>query len=463
MAIRPCKVIISGGGITGLSLALMLEKEGLDYVLLEAYPHIVSNKSGAGICMLPNGLRILDQLGCYEDLLRLVGHPVDIINVRNPQGESLSCTEEWHKRTSERIPKLFELDNKANLNRYGYNPLWCHRHIILQVIYDQIQDKSKILTQKKVHTVQHTGNEVEVTTTDGYVYRGDMVIGADGVHSRIRQQMAQRASEVGISEQYTEENGEISALVPSTYCCLYGSSSNVSGIPKATLDFLLNKKFSYVIGSGHEDRVYWALMVKLQQTFHGSEIPRFSDQDMEKVIQEHWNDPIAPGVNFSDLYNNRLSRTFLKPMREFIYKKWHLDRMMIIGEAAHQMTIMIAQGGNQAIESAAALTNSLKSALSGSTTAGRLSCQEIQCIFEEVQNIRSPRVKTIMERSHQRQLMDSMDTPELEELMLNKFPKMLPGVIVDRWDQTFRSAISLQNFEISERGKTSFWSDEQEK
>lgn len=56
------KVIIAGASVSGLSLANMLEKFNIDYVILEAYPN-VAPQLGASIGLLPSGLRILDQLG----------------------------------------------------------------------------------------------------------------------------------------------------------------------------------------------------------------------------------------------------------------------------------------------------------------------------------------------------------------------------------------------------------------
>ena len=94
MALKPCKVIIAGAGLAGLTLALTLEKTGVDYVLLEAYPDIIAH-AGAGICLLPNALRILDQLGCYEDLVSRVKQGVDDINMRKPDGESMKPSSNW--------------------------------------------------------------------------------------------------------------------------------------------------------------------------------------------------------------------------------------------------------------------------------------------------------------------------------------------------------------------------------
>jgi len=61
--------------------------------------------------------------------------------------------------------------------------------MVLQVLYENIKDKSKVLTEKRVNKVDLTKGGVEVTTSDGSTYRGDMLIGADGIHSTVRQEM----------------------------------------------------------------------------------------------------------------------------------------------------------------------------------------------------------------------------------------------------------------------------------
>lgn len=63
----PFKVVVVGGGITGLTLAHCLDRAGVDYVLLEKHTDICANIGGA-IAMEPNGSQILDQLGLYQDL-----------------------------------------------------------------------------------------------------------------------------------------------------------------------------------------------------------------------------------------------------------------------------------------------------------------------------------------------------------------------------------------------------------
>jgi 2-polyprenyl-6-methoxyphenol hydroxylase-like FAD-dependent oxidoreductase len=67
--------------------------------------------------------------------------------------------------------------------------LFLDRQSVLQVLYEHIQDKSKVQTRKRVDHVKLEENGVVVTTTDGALYTGDIVVGADGIHSNVRSEM----------------------------------------------------------------------------------------------------------------------------------------------------------------------------------------------------------------------------------------------------------------------------------
>lgn len=215
-------------------------------------------------------------------------------------------------------------------NRYGYHALWMDRKALLEVLYSRISDKSKLLTQKRIATVEHTETCVQVTAIDGSVYRGDILVGADGMHSRIRQEMTRLAKGLGLQGDYDDET-------PATYSCIFGVSAGVPGIPLGCLDFVVNEQSSYIVGSGPDNRMYWFLVSNMGKTFYGADIPRFDNKELDALAQKHWNDHIRPDVRFADLYENRIS-TIYTPMRECVDKKWHLNRVMLIGDAVHKVS-----------------------------------------------------------------------------------------------------------------------------
>ncbi|PWY91990.1 FAD/NAD(P)-binding domain-containing protein [Aspergillus sclerotioniger CBS 115572] len=438
MALRPCKVIVVGGGVAGLAIALMLEKHGIDYLLLEAYSDIVATV-GAGIALSPNGLRILDQLGCYEDILSHSAS-VDQMHARKPGGEVI-----WGMEAG--------LEEGAT-KRHGYPWVWMDRKSLLEVLYDHIADKSKLLTGKRLVSVTHTETGDVVVTADGSTYAGDIVVGTDGTHSAVRKEIAKRAEEMDLGEDYAEQN-----KVAASYSCLFGMSDSVPGFPSRCLEFVANEGFSYVLGTGPNDRVYWFIVNKLDQIYYGADIPRFTDEDKEKILQDHMNDQITPDIRLSDLYSRALT-TSCTPMAEFVYKNWHLGRMITIGDACHKVLPITAQGGNQAIESAAAVVNGLARALSQDSSLGPLSESEIKSMFDQVQDLRFARMTQIVKQTNQRQQMEAMETPELKHFLLNVYAGLMPGAMWSRWEDWFAAGVSLKRLAIPTRPRTVLFLDE---
>jgi 2-polyprenyl-6-methoxyphenol hydroxylase-like FAD-dependent oxidoreductase len=67
------RVMTAGGGITRLTLANALQHANIDYILLEKRD-IIDPRVSASISLVPNGSRILDQTGCYDDIEGLIHH-----------------------------------------------------------------------------------------------------------------------------------------------------------------------------------------------------------------------------------------------------------------------------------------------------------------------------------------------------------------------------------------------------
>lgn len=89
MSKKPFTVLIAGGGIAGLTLANMLEKIGVDYLILEGYREMAP-QVGASIGILPNGSRVLDQIGLYDEIRKLIDAPLFESSLRRPEGPLLT-------------------------------------------------------------------------------------------------------------------------------------------------------------------------------------------------------------------------------------------------------------------------------------------------------------------------------------------------------------------------------------
>lgn len=75
------------------------------------------------------------------------------------------------------------------VRRFGLKFACLERTQLLEILYTHLPDKSRILTSKGVVRITPHGSKMTVTTADGDEFQGDLVVGADGVHSVTRREM----------------------------------------------------------------------------------------------------------------------------------------------------------------------------------------------------------------------------------------------------------------------------------
>src|SRR5688500_4679297 len=160
------KVLIAGAGIGGLTAALALLRRGCE---VEVYEQAAELKEvGAGLQLAANGTRVLYALGVGEALKALsceaVGKEIRLWN----SGET------W---------KLFDL-GKVSLERYGYPYFTVYRPDLLEVLVAAI-GRSRIHLGAKCSGFTEDADGVSLQLENRQA-RGDVLVGADGVHSTIR-------------------------------------------------------------------------------------------------------------------------------------------------------------------------------------------------------------------------------------------------------------------------------------
>ncbi|KAI0003148.1 FAD binding domain protein [Xylariaceae sp. FL0662B] len=393
-------VIIVGGGITGLTLANMLEQVDIEYTLLEAHDEIAP-AVGASIGLNANGLRILDQLGCYESVRELGLRELNVAYFRDKNGK----------------PVMTAYPHPAQFlePRHGYPILFFDRQWFLQILYDRLQSKHRVVLNKRVVGIDHIDGGVQVTTKDGTSFRGTLVVGVDGIHSPTRALMFRLGNQLqpGYFPPDEEER------VPCYYQCSFGIADDVPNWVRGDSNIVLGDDKSQLVISGPEGRVYWFLFVRLPEAKYGKNIPKYTKEDEEMFNQKHASLIITENITFGDLVARRLSST-LTPVHEMVYKKWFFKRIFIFGDAAHKPNPISGQGGNGAIESAAEFVNSLTkkrddrpSGLSGLTD------EDIEDIFTQTQAARNARELEILKNSHQEQALNAYENRLKSKLVFN--------------------------------------------
>jgi salicylate hydroxylase len=165
------KILIAGAGIGGLTAALACLRKGFDVEVYEQASEL--KELGAGLQLSANGNRALYELGLEVELQRLsceaTGKEIRLWNT----GET------W---------KLFDLGAES-VALYGYPYFTVYRPDLLQVLIDAVRaiKPDAVHLNARCESFEQDDNGVTLRFAGGPFARGDALIGADGVHSKIRQ------------------------------------------------------------------------------------------------------------------------------------------------------------------------------------------------------------------------------------------------------------------------------------
>ncbi|MDR1969615.1 MAG: FAD-dependent monooxygenase [Burkholderiaceae bacterium] len=167
------QLLIAGGGLGGLAAALATLRAGWEVRLFERAPEF--SEVGAGVQLGPNVTRLLCGWGLTRELSAVASFP-DRLQVRSAiNGAELS---------------VLPLGREA-FNRYGAPYATIHRADLHRMLCGAVMKQTGIYINlnRGLRVFQDDGNAVTLTTTTGQHVEGDALLGADGVWSRVRQQL----------------------------------------------------------------------------------------------------------------------------------------------------------------------------------------------------------------------------------------------------------------------------------
>ena len=165
--------LVAGGGIGGITAALCLARVGFDATVFEQAPEF--GEVGAGIQLSPNASRVLHYLGLAQRL--------------EASGFLPDGTEFRHWRSGRLI--VDAPLGAAVREAYGFPYYHIHRGDLLRILVEAAQANPRIALRPgtTVRSFRQTGGQVRLTVQeDGAegVYTGDVLVGADGIHSTVR-------------------------------------------------------------------------------------------------------------------------------------------------------------------------------------------------------------------------------------------------------------------------------------
>jgi len=310
--------LISGVGIAGATLAFWLHKYGIEPTLVELAPALRS--SGYVIDFWGLGYDIAEKMGLLPDITRIGYHT-----------QELRIVDEDGRRLSGFGVQLFR---ELTGGRY----VTIGRGDLSKLIYDQMSGSCEIIFGDSIAGLRETGGEVHVQFEHGAERRFDLVIGADGLHSRVRKLV------FGPQDRYEKDLGyRVAAFETTGYRRRDELVYIVHSAPGRQVGRLAlhdgQTLFLFIFASGSEPEAHRVAAQKamLRKAFQGDgwELPRI----------------LTALDTCDDLYFDRVSQIRMAA--------WSRGRIALVGDAAFCVSLLAGQGSALAMTAAYVLPGEL--------------------------------------------------------------------------------------------------------
>jgi salicylate hydroxylase len=347
--VKPLHALVVGAGIGGTAAAIALRRAGLDVSLFEQT--MAQRELGAGIQISPNASRLLGRYGLGDAMARAAVRPFEIVFRRWQDGRVLG---------REELGDAIE-------NRYGAAYYHFHRADLIALLAEAFGPK-EIKLGRRLVDIEQDERGVTARFQDGTSERGDLLIGADGIHSQVRERL--------FGEEKPRFSGQIAyrGLAPAERVAHLGLPLDVTNWVGPGGHFV-----HYFVSAG---RFLNFVAVSEESTWTREQwSDRGSIADAAKIY-EGWHPQITTILNAVD-ETFKWALFDRNPLPE-----WSQGRVALLGDACHPMLPYMAQGAAQAIEDGAALAACLKHV-----------AFDIPSAFRAYVTLRKPRATEVQERS----------------------------------------------------------------
>ncbi|MBL7817896.1 MAG: FAD-dependent monooxygenase [Saprospiraceae bacterium] len=339
------KVLIVGGGIGGLSLGIALRRAGIDAEIVEIQKEF--NVYGVGIIQQANALRALDALGVADETLHR----------GSPYGKVKMCAPTGHQFGETGPPPIGRFPSHNGISR----------RILHDILYNAAVENGVVFRMGlTVSSIENEETQVNVTFTDGTEGVYQLVVGADGINSKVRNIVfgEQNPKYIGSSVwRYAFKRPE----ELETGYMYFGRKTKLGLIPM-TDDTI----YMFVVSAEGDDNPF------IPEDELVSRLKAYVSQYPVKMVAdlvEQITDP--KGVIYRPL------ETLVMPA------PWYKNRVVILGDAAHATIPQLGSGAALAIEDAVVLAEELAKD------------QSVETVLETYMHRRYDRCKMVCDASMQ--------------------------------------------------------------
>jgi len=360
IAAKPVRVLIVGGGISGLTLANLLVhgNKQFNVKIFESQAAHASQRSiGGGIGLWPPSQSVLRNIPNYKKLIEQYGHPMPPPSYRDSQGKILA-------RPSDDFARRF--------------PVQCiNRDNLINMLSEGIKgrDDVELISSQSIQKYERHNNQI-VVEANGDKHTGDVLIDCSGINSKIRSCLM---SELELPPVFKTELGytyfRADTEIPiDTKHKWWSASFETWGNSKSSIHGNHEMRFGYVpLKPPH---VFWFIAIKTKDLHQylspikGVKLVDESTKEFLIDLVKSWkpvhNDLGEVVVNYEELIKltEKILRTDIAKIEGVEKFPWTSrdNRIVLMGDSAHATAPNIAQGAGLCIEDAALLAHKLNRA-----------------------------------------------------------------------------------------------------
>ncbi|MFM9970624.1 MAG: flavin-dependent oxidoreductase [Burkholderiales bacterium] len=371
-------VLVIGGGIGGLTTALSMHQAGFEVTVFEAVREI--GALGVGINLQPNAVRELTELGLGEELAR-TGIPTSTLAYYNKHGQRI-----WSE------PRGREAG-------YRWPQYSIHRGELLMILVRAVRERlgeASIRCGHQLASFEQDANGVTAHFIDRRsgaqvgTARGDMLIGADGIHSAVRAQL------------YPNE-GEPRFCGQMMWRAAVESTPYLDGCTHAITGHRDQKFLVYPMSAGARQRGRSLINWIAELTVPGP-TPRadWNKQVAKEVFANAFAKWRFPWLDVPALIDaTEAVFEFPKVDRDPV-AQWSFGRVTLIGDAAHAMLPIGSQAGSQAVVDPRYLARALLTEPRPEAALVRYEAERLPAMNEITLRIRGLGQEIVMEMAEER-------------------------------------------------------------